>query len=67
MTKNQFDNKLEIINIYDLRFTKLDREVLKLRELLHVSRDSQAHELNEERQRLTRLEQSLQGQFDKAN
>ncbi len=65
MTKTQFDNKLEILAIYDQRFGKLDREVLKLRELLHASRDNQAVEINEERQRLTKLEQTMHGHIDK--
>ncbi|CDW82193.1 UNKNOWN [Stylonychia lemnae] len=63
--KEHLESKLEIINIYDQRFSKLDKENQRLRELIHVNRDNQALEINEERQKIGRLESFVNGQLDK--
>eukprot|EP00347_Sterkiella_histriomuscorum_P010925 403374407 len=65
MVKGQFDNKLEIINVYDQRFSKLDKEQSKMRELIHAFRDQQSSEINDERQRIGKLDQFVNGQIDK--
>jgi hypothetical protein len=40
MTKSQLENKMEVINVYDQRFMKLDKEVLKIREMLLGNRNN---------------------------
>lgn len=54
--KTVFDNKLEQITHLDGKFQKLDKEMLKIRELIHSNRDKQAMEINDEMTRTTKLE-----------
>lgn len=56
MIKGQFENRLDIVNVYDMRFSKFDREILKTKELVHAFRDNQAAEINDERLRINKIE-----------